>query len=99
MIRGSQRVQQGAGFGKDVFGFGGGEGPAENALRGELGPAFDVAADEAHEGAGIDGVFVWVGFAGEGFGKFEVEHFYKGFQRLLFVAVGVGEFYLGAFAV
>jgi hypothetical protein len=44
--RGIEGVEEGAGFCEDVFGFGGGEGPAEGALRGELGSAFGVAADE-----------------------------------------------------
>ena len=48
-------VEEGAGFGEDVFGFGGGEGPAESALRGELGSAFGVAADELHQSGGVDG--------------------------------------------
>ena len=53
---GIEGVEEGAGFGEDVFGFGAGEGPAEDALRGELGSAFGVAADEAHEVAGVDAV-------------------------------------------
>ena len=55
LVRGVQGVKEGAGFGEDVFGAGAGEGPAEDALGGELGSAFGVAADEAHEGAGVDG--------------------------------------------
>ncbi len=38
-------VEESAGFGEDIFGFGGGKWPAEGSLRGELGSAFGVAAD------------------------------------------------------
>jgi hypothetical protein len=51
---GFEGVEEGAGFGDDVFGFGGGEGPAEDALRRELGATFGVASDELHEDAGVD---------------------------------------------
>ena len=52
-----QGFEEGAGFGENIFGFGGGERPAEGALRGELGSAFGVAADELHQRGGIDGGF------------------------------------------
>ncbi len=94
-----QSVEEGAGFGEDVFGFGGGKRPAEGALRGELGSAFGVAADELHQSGGIDGgigEFVGVGVDG---GEFDVEHLDEGLDGLFLVAVGVGEFDLGALAV
>jgi hypothetical protein len=45
LFRWCEGVEECAGFGEDVFGFGGGEGPAEDALWGELGSALGVAAD------------------------------------------------------
>ena len=51
---GFERVEERPGLGEYVFGFGGGERPAENAMRGELGSAFGVAGDQLHEHAGID---------------------------------------------
>ena len=72
----AERVEQGSGFGEDFFGLCGGEGPAEDALWGELGSAFCVAADELHEGAGIDR---WSGGVGAAIGEFDVKHFDEGF--------------------
>ena len=78
---GVEGVEQGAGFGEDVFGFGGGERPAEGAVGRELGSAFGVAADQLHEGAGVDGLVGFVGEAGRvgvDVGEFDVEHFDEG---------------------
>ena len=72
----AERVEQGSGFGEDFFGLCGGEGPAEDALWGELGSALGVATDEFHEGAGVDG---GCGGVGAAIGEFDVEHLDEGF--------------------
>lgn len=61
-------------------------------MRGELGSAFGVAADELHEGAGIDRCGSRVGAA---VGEFDVEHFDEGLDFVRADAL----FDLGAFAV
>ena len=66
----TERVQECAGLGDDIFGFGRGEGPAEDALWCELGASFDVAADELHEDGGVDGVRS--GGGGVSLGEFDV---------------------------
>src|ERR1700722_14246153 len=87
--------EEGAGFAEDVLGFGGGEGPAEGALRGELGSAFGVAADQLHEHGGVYGCLRFVGEVlgvGVDCGEFDVEHLDEGFEGVFFVAVEGGEF-------
>ncbi len=96
-----QRVEQRAGFGDHVFGLGGGQGPAEDALRGELGSSFGVAGYQLHEFAGVDAGVRERGrracFLGDG--EADVQHLHELLYRLLLVAVGIGQLDLGAFTV
>ena len=68
-------------------------------MRGELGSAFGVSADEFHQHSGIDGGVSELVGAGVDGGKFDVKHLDEGFDGLLLVAVWVGQFNLGALAV
>src|SRR6202044_2868964 len=76
-FRGVEGVEQGSGFGEDFFGFCRGEGPAEDALRGELGSALGVTAYQLHQSAGVYGCGGGVGAA---VGEFDVEHFDEGLR-------------------